>query len=227
MRYLAVQNLRLLQRQIRSLPPDLLPVAQHVGQLEPLILKLYRPLIEQQFDAGRIRVNGDCQLGKILWTGRDFVFHDFEGDVLLPISERRLKRSPLSDVARLVRSFHHAAYAGFHHQVELGAVAREDLPKFEPWVRHWYRAVGRAYLQAYCDAVRQSALLPADEDKLRTLLLAYVLHQVMDELGRELRARSDNVRAPLQAIINLTEEQLPVRTPVAAEAKAEVEKPKI
>ncbi len=225
MRFLASQNLRLLRRQIKLLPPDLAPVAQRACELEPAILKCYRPLMEQQFEAGRTRIHGDCQLDQILWTGRDFVFVDFEGDANLPISERRLKRSPLVDVARLVRSFHHAAYAGFHQQVELGAIARENLPKYEPWVRHWNRAVSRAYLQAYCERVRDSALLPGDEDKLRMLLLAYVLHQVMDELGRELRSRSENVRAPLQAIINLTEEQLPVRAP-AAETKADTDKPK-
>jgi maltose alpha-D-glucosyltransferase/alpha-amylase len=225
MRSLAVQNLRLLRRQIKALPPDLVPVAQLVAEREPAILLKYRPLLEQTFDAGRIRTHGDLNLDEILWTGRDFVFADFEGDVTLQISERRLKRSPLSDVARLVRSFHHAAYAGFHHQVELGGIARENLPKFEPWVRHWYRAVSRAYVQAYCERLRESALLPADEDKLRILLLAYVLHQVMDELGRELRLGSDRVRAPLQAIITLTEEQLPVRGSAAAESKANLEKP--
>ena len=47
-------------------------------------------------------------------------------------------------------------------QVELGAIAREHLPKFEPWVRHWNRAVSRAYLQAYCERTRASALLPSN-----------------------------------------------------------------
>lgn len=219
MRSLAVQNLRLLRRQLNSLPPDLTPVAQRVGELEAAILQHYRPLYEQPFDGARIRIHGDLQLGQILWTGRDFVFLDFEGDVSVPISERRLKRSPLSDVARLVRSFHHAAYAGFHRQVDLGVVAHENLPKVEPWVRHWNRAVSRAFLQAYCERVRESKILPADEDKLRTLLLAYLLHQVMDELGDQLRSHSDNVRAPLQAILILTEDQMPVRAQAPAETK--------
>jgi maltose alpha-D-glucosyltransferase/alpha-amylase len=228
MRFLATQNLRRLRRRIKALPPDLVPVAQRVSELEPAILKSYRPLIEEQFEAGRIRTHGDCRLDQILWTGRDFVFVDFEGDVDLPISERRLKRSPLSDVARLLRSFHHAAYAGFHQQADLGVIARENLPKYEPWVRHWNRAISRAFLLAYCDRTRQSALLPHDEDKLRALLLAYVLHEVMDELGRELRLSSNDVRAPLQAIIYLTEEQLQVRAPAPAapEAKTEDEPPK-
>jgi maltose alpha-D-glucosyltransferase/alpha-amylase len=126
----------------------------------------------------------------------------------------------LSDVAKLVRSFHHAAYAGFHHQVDLGAIDRDHLPKFEPWVRHWNRAVSRAFFQSYCERVRDSRILPTDEDKLRTLILAYLLHQVMDELGDHLRARSENVRAPLQAIIIITEDQIPVRPPAVPENKS-------
>ena len=89
----------------------------------------YRQLIERNFAAKRIRIHGDCHLGQMLWTGRDFVFLDLQGDAAMPISERRIKRSPLRDVARMVRSFHHAAYAGFHRQVELGVISRENLPE--------------------------------------------------------------------------------------------------
>jgi maltose alpha-D-glucosyltransferase/alpha-amylase len=208
MRFLAVQNLRLLRKQMKSLPPELAPVAERVAGLEPVILQRYHQLIERDFAARRIRVHGDFHLGQVLWTGRDFVFLDFEGDGAKRISARRIKRSPLRDVARMLRSFHHAAYVGLHRHAEFGALVHESLPKFEPWVRHWNQAVSRAYVQAYCDGMRASEILPADPDQLRTMLLAYLLDQVMDELGWELRQRSDNVRAPLQAIIYLTEEQL-------------------
>ena len=220
MRSQAVQNLRLLRKQAKTLPPDLAPVAQRVAELEPAILKYYRQLVDQRFEGGRIRTHGDLHLGQILWTGRDFAFLDFEGDATLPISERRIKRSPLCDVVRLMRSFHHAAYAGFRLQSERGVISLENLPKFEPWVRHWNRAVSRAYFQSYCEKLRPSGILPGEEGKLRMMLWAYLLNQVVNELGRDLRLRSDNVRAPLQAIIHLTEEPMPVRAPEPAETKA-------
>ncbi len=219
MRSLALKNLRLLRRQIKSLPPDLAPVAQRVLELEPVILHHYGQLIGPRFAAGRIRIHGDCQLRRVLWTGRDFVFPDFEGDATKPISERRIKRSPLRDTARMLRSFHHATYAGFHQQAERGVISPETLPKFEPWVRHWNRAVSRAYLQAYCQSLRPSAILPGEEDKLHIMLVAYLLDQVMDELGDELQLHSDNVRAPLQAIIHLTDEQTLLHLTGAAGAK--------
>jgi predicted trehalose synthase len=56
------------------------------------------------------------------------------------------------------------------------------------------------------------------------LLLAYLLNEVMDELGRELRRRSDNVRAPLQAILLLMEQSLPVRAPDVTETKTTTNK---
>ena len=208
MRSLAVQNLRLLRKQIKSLLPELVPVAQRVADLESTVVQHYHRLVEQTFEARRIRIHGDLHLGQVLWTGRDFIFLDFEGDTSIPISERRLKRSPLRDVARMLRSFHHAAYAGFHQQVDLGVIARENLTRFEPWVRHWNVTVSREFLQAYFRGLEKSELLPRDEEKLRVMLLAYLLNQVMDELGHELRRHSDNVRAPLQAILFLTEEPL-------------------
>jgi maltose alpha-D-glucosyltransferase/alpha-amylase len=219
MRSVAVQNLRRLRRQLGGLPPDLAPLAQRVSELEGAVLKRYRPLIDEPFDAARIRTHGDCHLGKIFWTGRDFVFADFDGDVDQPISERRLKRSPLHDVTRLMRSFHHAAYAGFHRQVELGVVSRDKLPQFEPWVRYWNRLVSRAFWDAYREKVQGSGLLPNDENKQRTLLNAYLLHQVMDELGNELRAPSDNLRAPLEAALILLEDAGAVRAAVVPEVK--------
>jgi maltose alpha-D-glucosyltransferase / alpha-amylase len=211
MRSLAVQNLRRLRKQIKSLAPELAAVAHRVVELEAAVLQNYRRLIESNFAARRIRIHGDCHLGQLLWTGRDFIFLDFEGNVTVPISERRIKRSPLRDVARMLRSFHHAAYAGFHQQVELGVISHENLPKFEPWVRHWNLAVSRAFLQAYCDGMEKSGILPGDPEQLRVMLLAYLLNQVVDELGDELRRGSDNVRAPLQAIVYLMEEPLPTR----------------
>jgi maltose alpha-D-glucosyltransferase/alpha-amylase len=208
MRSLVLQNSRLLRKLLKSLPPELIPVAERVAGLENVILQRYHRLIEQAFPARRIRIHGDFHLGQVLWTGRDFVFLDFEGDGSKDLRVRRIKRSPLRDVVRMLRSFHHAAYDGLRQHVALGAIPQDSLPKFEPWVRHWNQAVSRSFVQAYCAGMRPSEILPADPDQLRIMLLAYLLDQLVEELGRELRRHSENVRAPLQAIIYLMEEPL-------------------
>jgi maltose alpha-D-glucosyltransferase/alpha-amylase len=219
MRALAAQNLGRLRKQSKALPPELGLAAQTVLEREPAIFHVYQQLLKHNFAARRIRIHGDCHLGQLLWNGRDFFFLDFEGDTTRPVSERRLKRSPLRDVARMLRSFHHAAYAGFHRQVELGGIADENLAKFEPWVRHWNIAVSRAFLQAYCLGLEKSGILPSPPDELRTMLKAYLLNQVMDELGWELAHGGSNVRAALRAVIYLTE-PAPAATASAAKLPA-------
>ena len=55
-----------------------------------------------------MRIHGDYHLEHVLYTGKDFVIVDFEGEAGRPLSERRLKRLPLVDVACMIRSFHYA-----------------------------------------------------------------------------------------------------------------------
>jgi maltose alpha-D-glucosyltransferase/alpha-amylase len=209
MRNLAVQNLRLLRRQLKTLPADLLPLARRVSELEPMVLQNYRQVFGQPIAAKRIRIHGDYRLSQVLWTGRDFVIVDFEGDPSLAISERCLKRSPLRDVASMVRSFHYAAYAGLWQHVEGGSIPQENLHNFEPWVRLWNLWVSVAFLNAYFLALDKSGLLPEQEPALRALLQAYLLHQVLAELGNELGPRGTRLRVPLQGILYLTGQPIP------------------
>jgi maltose alpha-D-glucosyltransferase/alpha-amylase len=209
MRNLATQNLRILRKQLKLLPSDVALVANHVLARESEIVSQYRQLLERRMRATRIRIHGDFHLGQVLWTGKDFVFLDFEGEPLVTLSERRIKRSPLMDVAGMLRSFHYAAYAGLYQQVERGSLPPESLSAFEPWALFWNRAVGASYLRAYLQALGDSDILPQPDADVRVLLQVYLLNKAFYELGYESNNRPSWVRIPLQGILQLMDPETP------------------
>ena len=82
----------------------------------------------------KIRIHGDYHLGQMLYTGKDFVIIDFEGEPARTLSERRLKRSPLRDVAGMIRSFH---YAAFTASLQHASGHPGDLALLDPWLETW------------------------------------------------------------------------------------------
>src|SRR5205823_10130803 len=134
-RSITVQNFRLL----RDLG-DQIPEVVQILDLEGDVVRRLQRVLEPKINASRIRIHGDYHLGQVLYTGKDFVIIDFEGEPARPLSERRIKRSPLRDVAGMLRSFHYAAYTTLFTQEAEGVYASppEALAFLEPWARFWY-----------------------------------------------------------------------------------------
>jgi maltose alpha-D-glucosyltransferase / alpha-amylase len=206
MRNLALQNLRLLRKQLKTLAADVVPAAEQVLARENELIQRYRPLFERRISAKRIRVHGDYHLGQVLWTGRDFVILDFEGEPAVALSERRIKRSPLRDVAGMIRSFDYAAHAGLAQHVERGNLPPENMAGFEPWALVWHQVVSETFLRAYQQASVDSEVLPRAPEELHVLLQAYLLNKAMYELGYELNNRPAWVRIPLHGVLRLLTE---------------------
>ncbi|MBI2910126.1 MAG: maltose alpha-D-glucosyltransferase [Chloroflexi bacterium] len=205
MRNAHAQVFHLVRTRLKELPEAVRPEAQALLDREDEILGRFRSLLERRIVATRIRCHGAYHLGHLLHTGKDFVIIDFGGEPFLPLSERRLKRSPLRDVADMLRSFHYAAYRALF-DVETGAVAcPEDIPILEPFVRLWYPWVSATFLKSYLALMSQTAVLPQRRDDLRAMLDAYLLERAINELGFELDNRPDWLRIPIRGIVELLE----------------------
>jgi len=196
---------RSLREKIPLLPPSWQAKAQAVAQRQVKIVNRFRASLLQPIRAGRIRIHGDFHLGQVLYTGSDFVIIDFEGEPARPLSERRIKRSPLQDVAGMLRSFHYAAFAPL-----LGSSSDEpvDAQRFERlrfWAESWNAQVADSFLAEYFGTSGAAPFLPQDPAERSKLLELYVLEKAVYELGYELNNRPDWVGLPLEGISRLLE----------------------
>jgi maltose alpha-D-glucosyltransferase/alpha-amylase len=207
MRNLTQQNFQLLSQRLKGLPPEVQVQAQQVLDLEPSLLQRCRKVYEEPLDAVRIRTHGDYHLGQILHTGKDFLIIDFEGEPAIPLSERRLKRSPLQDVAGMVLSFHYAAQVALLKQSEHGSLQEGQMKAAAGWARYWSKWVGATFIKAYLKASSGAAYIPANEANLNVLLEALLLRSAVYEIGYELNNRPDWVKIPFQAILELMNQE--------------------
>jgi maltose alpha-D-glucosyltransferase/alpha-amylase len=133
------------------------------------------------------------------------VIIDFEGEPARPISERRIKRSPLRDVAGMLRSFDYAAHHVLGTRVAGSIARREDLPAAETWAQFWQRWVSAAFLGRYLETAGKARFLPKAREELEVLLNVYLLEKAVYELGYELNNRPEWVWVPLKGISLLVE----------------------
>ena len=197
MRELTDQIMQLLRARFDALPETGKADARQVLSLEEQIAARFDALLDRPIHGLRSRIHGDYHLGQVLYTGQDFMIIDFEGEPARPLSERRMKRSPLQDVAGMLRSFHYAAFAAYFSQALDGA----PIPELEPWARFWHLWVSVAYLKTYMEVVRDAAFLPSSPEEVELLLDVFLVEKAVYELGYELNNRPGWVTIPLQGIL--------------------------
>src|SRR5262249_24596784 len=127
---------------------------------------------------------------------KDFVFIGFEGRADRPLGERRIKRSPLSDVANMLLSMQYAAQAVLFDQVP-GVTRRPQTTRaLEFWASYWRDWVSALYLKGYFEGTQ-------DDPGVRTLLDAFIIERALEEMTRETIEGSEGVRTPVRAIAHI------------------------
>ena len=188
---------RLLKKQITELSETIQGEAVPILSSEREIMKRLKLILQTKYSAKKIRIHGDYHLGQVLFTGKDFVIIDFEGEPARALSERRLKRSALRDIAGMLRSFHYAAYSTlFLHK----SIREEDVSILESAAELWYAKISDVFIKAYFKSIGKAEFLPKTTKELETLLQIYLLDKAIYELGYELNNRPDWILIPLRGI---------------------------
>ncbi len=181
------------------------PEFQDLLSREQELHEKIRRVLDGRMDAQRIRIHGDYHLGQVLYTGNDFVIIDFEGEPARPLSERRIKRSGLRDVAGMLRSFHYAPYAVLFGAAPGSYVREEDRAVLETGARFWHRWVSAAFLRSYLAESAKGTHLPKDPAVVDVLLNAYLIEKALYEIVYELNTRPEWVKIPVRGLLDLLE----------------------
>lgn len=162
----------------------LMNAAASVPALRPHVSGLREVFIKLATTDGGLRlqrIHGDLHLGQVLRADGQWHVVDFEGEPAKPLAERRADRSPVHDIAGMLRSFDYAAH------VEKKAARPE-----------WAAACRTAFCAGY------SAAGLFDPHGIPELLHAHEADRAVYEVLYEATHRPDWITVPLRAVARLS-----------------------
>ncbi|PDW01422.1 maltose alpha-D-glucosyltransferase [Candidatus Viridilinea mediisalina] len=194
-----------LRKLLPKLPDHVRDDATRLLSHEAELTARFRRITAGKIEAARTRIHGDYHLGQVLYTGKDYMIIDFEGEPARPISERRIKRSPLRDVAGMLRSYQYAAYSSLFTRLESTTVSPEEETNLRQWADFWAFWVSAAFLNSYREAANGAPFMPNNRADLETLLEIFILEKAIYEIAYEMNNRPTWLGIPLSGVLRQLE----------------------
>jgi maltose alpha-D-glucosyltransferase/alpha-amylase len=186
-----------MQRNKMLLPDSEKSIIDNLAGRKNEMISVFKKIYSKKLDVVKTRIHGTLSLGQVLLTGKDVAIHDFGGNPSRSYSEVRLKRSPLSDVASMIRSFCYAGYEGF---LTTSHVRKGEIKNLLPYADLWIHYMSGFFLKAYFETVKQTDLIPKADDDLKVMLQYYLLEKALHALNYELINRPEKAIIPLSMI---------------------------
>jgi maltose alpha-D-glucosyltransferase/alpha-amylase len=182
-----------LKALLRTEDPERRRIVADLTERRDDIMRLLSFLLAGGIGTPRTRVHGDLHLGQVLVCGTDVAIIDFEGEPIRSLDERRAKRSPMRDVAGMVRSFDYAA-AIIERDRKLAAGAPGQARAHE-LLRAFRIIAEERFLEAYSEG-RGRAL----DERERRIIEAFAIEKAAYEIVYESAYRPDWVDIPLRGL---------------------------
>ena len=194
------QTLKALKRDLPHLLEAMRENAERLLDGKEVLLGWCATQLPSSIEANKTRYHGDYHLGQVLLVENDFIIIDFEGEPARPLHQRRIKHSPLRDVAGMLRSFNYAA----EHALATSTAERpHDMPQLRPLAERWEETTREAFLGGYRTAIAGCSSYPADEADVEALLRLFTLEKALYELRYELHNRPAWVNVPLKGLLDI------------------------
>lgn len=200
---LTSRRFEFLRQRFAELPTMARHLASRVLELQPEVSEIFRKLYTGRLSAQRTRYHGRLHLNQILVTVDDLSITGFEGDQQEHLSERRIKRSPLRDVASLLCSFGYVLQGSILRHASGARNESTTRQALDSWGRFWYYHVSTAFLRGYWNTAERFSYLPESLRDQQQLLDIYLLERALLEIRSNLNERPQMTAVPLNIILYL------------------------
>ncbi len=192
-----------LLRAVREWPDETTGVlANELLDHEQELKRTVRHLAREGGGATRTRVHGDFHLGQVLVVKGDAFIIDFEGEPARPMAQRRMKGSPMRDVAGLLRSFDYAAAAAAPGRTAASAQTSERRGAL---IERFREEASATFLDSY-RAVLAAAPHPwVPHEAEQALLDLFLIEKAAYEIRYEAANRPTWLGIPLQGLHRIVE----------------------
>lgn len=194
------RNLSTLRKHVKKAPGDLAEDIHALLAAKDELLERIKAVEALDPSGGRSRIHGDYHLGQILICQDDVMIVDFEGEPQRRLDERRLKSSPLRDVAGMLRSFDYLAWAALEKRREIaGKIDDAELRR----AFQWRDLAVREFLDAYLERASDLKTIPRHKAAVDGLLQLFTIQKAVYEVGYESANRPDWLSIPVRGILDL------------------------
>jgi maltose alpha-D-glucosyltransferase/alpha-amylase len=187
------------------LSPDTRAAAQHLVSIRTRLTEAIDKHVPKTLDALRIRVHGDFHLGQVLVAQNDVYLIDFEGEPARPIEERRMKRSPLVDVAGLLRSLSYASAAA---QPTLENAPAPTADRKRTLFERFRTSGEEAFLAGYREAIGKAVKPLVTAEAEAALLDIFLIEKAAYEVRYEAANRPTWLALPVRGLAALADRLL-------------------
>lgn len=198
-----------LARNKSVLPADMQERIDRIMAYRPELLTTLKKIYTKKLDAQKIRIHGNYHLGQVLLTGKDIAISDFSGDPSYSYSERRLRRSPMVDIASMVVSFYEVAFDGFWASTQLHEA---DIKRLLPMAAFWGYYTSGFFIAAYKEKMKGSPVIPSSPEDFETMLQYYLVQKAITLFNTWLRTDPKRLVIP-QALLRKVLSPLPAAEP--------------
>ncbi len=198
MRTFVKRSFSMIKPLINDVEPEIRESLEEIINDQDVYFSYIQNILEsKKIDTWKIRIHGNYKLDKLLFTGKDFIATDFEGEVEYPMSVRKLKHCPLKDVASMISSFHYAINMGYFYRQEFSPTDKTFLANL---MENFNEKLSSVFLESYLNQAKGYGFIPSNVSHTHALLNLFIFEKAIREIRKFIQNEPESLITPVKAL---------------------------